>query len=174
MKIEDGSIVRIEYEIRVKGGEVLDSSEKGGPVDYVHGQGKMLPALEKRLIGVEAGKTLEGEIPAAEAAPPEDTLPTRAIPRKEFPKDADLEVGSMFQAGVPGAGVINMKIIEVDDETVTTRLMPPFAGKDLTFKVRVIRIEDPVKHQVSMVKKPPPPLPAAAVKTELEELDPDE
>jgi FKBP-type peptidyl-prolyl cis-trans isomerase 2 len=175
MKIEDGSIVRIEFEIRVKGGEVLESSEKTGPIEYVQGEGKMLPALEKRLLGIEAGKSLEGEIPAAEVAPPEDSLPTRAIPRKEFPKEAKLEVGMMFEAGVPGGGVINMKIIEVDDETVTTRLLPALAGKDLTFKVKVIRIEDPVKHQVSMVKKPPPPLPAAAVKTELEaDLEPDE
>jgi FKBP-type peptidyl-prolyl cis-trans isomerase 2 len=174
MKIEEGSIVRIEFEIRIKGGDVLESSEKTGPIDYKQGEGKMLPALEKRLLGVEAGKTLEGEIPAAEVAPPEDDLPTREIPRKEFPKDAKLEVGMMFEAGVPGGGVINMKIIEVDEEVVKTRLLPALAGKDLAFKVRVIRIEDPTKQQVSMVKKPPPPLPAAAVKTELEEMEPDE
>jgi FKBP-type peptidyl-prolyl cis-trans isomerase 2 len=175
MKIEEGSIVRIEFELRVKGGDVLESSEKTGPIEYVQGQGKMLPALEKRLLGVEAGKSLEGEIPASELAPPEDSLPTRVISRKEFPKGAEFQVGQMFQAGVPGGGVINMKIIEVDDENVTTRLLPALPDKDLAFKVKVIRIEDPVKHQVSMVKKPPPPLPPAAVKTELEaELEPDE
>ena len=93
MKVARGSVVRIEYEIRIKGGEVLETSAKSGPVSYVQGEGRMLPALEKRLEGLEAGASLEGEIPAAEASPPEDSLPKKVIPRAEFPKDAKLVVG---------------------------------------------------------------------------------
>jgi len=48
------------------------------------------------------------------------------------------------------------------------RLLPPLAGKDLAFRVAIMRIEDPVSHLISVVKKPPPPLPAAALKIELE------
>jgi hypothetical protein len=37
--------------------------------------------------------------------------------------------------------------------------------------VKIIRIEDPVSHLVAVVKKPPPPLPAGALKIELEADD---
>ena len=168
MKVARGSVVRIEYEIRIKGGEVIETSAKSGPVSYVQGEGRMLPALEKRLEGLEAGASLEGDIPAAEASPPEDSLPKKVIPRAEFPKDAKLEVGAMFEAHTAGGGTINVRILEVDDEKVTTRLLPPLAGKDLAFKVRVMRIEDPVSHQISVVKKPPPPLPGEAIHLEVE------
>jgi FKBP-type peptidyl-prolyl cis-trans isomerase SlyD len=167
MKITPGSVVRIEYEIRVKGGDVIESSTKSGPVQYVHGEGKLLPALEKRLEGLSAGQTLEGDIPAAEAVP-EDSLPTRTIPRAEFPSSGPLEVGSAFEAHTAGGGVVNLRIVAVDEKHVTARLLPPLAGKDLAFKVKVVRIEDPVSHLVSIVQKPPPPLPAEAVKLELE------
>ena len=170
MKIAPGSIVRIEYEIRVKGGDVIESSTKSGPVQYVHGEGKLLPALEKRLEGLAAGQTLEGEIPAAEAVQ-EDKLPTRAIPRSEFPTTGPLEVGAKFEAHTAGGGVVNLRIVAVDEKQVTARLLPPLAGKDLAFKVRVMFIEDPVSHLVSVVHKPPPPLPAEAIKLELEADD---
>ena len=170
MKITSGSVVRLEYEIRVKGGDVIESSTKTGPVQYVQGEGKLLPALEKRLEGLSAGQTLEGEIPAAEAMP-EDKLPTRAIPRKEFPKEGPIEIGSTFEAHTATGGIVNLRIIAVDDAHVTARLLPPLAGKDLAFKVKVVRIEDPVSHLVSVVRKPAPPLPAEAIKLELEPDD---
>jgi FKBP-type peptidyl-prolyl cis-trans isomerase 2 len=173
MKIAPGNVVRIEYEIRIKGGDVIESSAKAGPLTYTHGEGTLLPALEKRLEGLKAGEKLDGEIPAAEVIPPEDTLPVREIPRREFPGKSEVEVGSLFEAHTATGGTINLRIIEVNDDFIKARLLPPLAGKDLEFKVRVMRIEDPVNHLVSVVTKPPPPLPARAVKIELEEIDPD-
>jgi FKBP-type peptidyl-prolyl cis-trans isomerase 2 len=170
MKIAAGCLVRIEYEIRIKGGDVIESSAKSGPLQYTHGEGRLLPALEKRLAGLSAGESLEGEIPAAEAIPPEDTLPTRVIARSEF-AGQKVEVGAMFEAHTAAGGTVDLRIIAIDDKHVTARLLPPLAGKDLAFKVRVVRIEDPVSHLVSVVHKAPPPLPAEALKIELEPAD---
>jgi FKBP-type peptidyl-prolyl cis-trans isomerase 2 len=167
MKVAPGSIVKIEYEIRVKGGDVIEASTKSGPIQYKHGEGRMLPALEKRLEGLEAGATLEGEIPAAEAMP-EDALPIRKIKRSEFPSKGPIEVGAMFEAHTAEGGTVDVRVIAMDETHVTARLLPPLAGKDLTFKVRVVRIEDPVSHLVQVVKKPPPPLPGEALHIELE------
>jgi FKBP-type peptidyl-prolyl cis-trans isomerase 2 len=168
MKVAPGSKVRIEYELRVKGGDVIESSAKGGPLEYTHGSGALLPALEKRLEGLAAGESKEGEIPASEAIPPEDTLPTRVVPRSTFPGTGPLDVGAMFEAHIATGGTVNLRVLSVDGDKATVRLLPPLAGKDLVFKVRIIRIEDPVSHLVQVVKKPPPPLPAAAIKLEVE------
>jgi FKBP-type peptidyl-prolyl cis-trans isomerase 2 len=170
MKVAPGSVVRLEYEIRIKGGDVIESSTKSGPIQYVHGEGKLLPALEKRIEGLAAGETKEGEIPGAEAMP-EDTLPTRAIRRSEFPSAGPLEVGSLFEAHTATGGVINLRIIAVDEKNVTAKFLPPLAGKDLVYRVKVVRIEDPVSHLVSVVLKKPPPLPAGALKIDVEPAD---
>lgn len=163
MKITQGSIVRLDYELRIKGGDVVETSARTGPIQYVQGEGKVLPALEKRLIGLAVGERLEGEIPAVEATPPEDALPTRKIARKEFPMDG-LEVGAIYEAHTATGGTVNLRILAVDAEHVNVRLLPPLAGKDLVFKVRVVMIEDPVSHLQELVLKKPPPLPAAAHK----------
>ncbi len=168
MKIEKGSVVRIEYEIRVSGGEVLESSEKTGPLQYVHGEGRLLPALEKRLEGLSAGDARDGTIPAAELVPPADQLPTRVVPRKELEGKGEVKVGALFEAHTAEGAAVKLEVVSIDDQKVTMRLVPPLAGKDLSFKVKVVRIEDPSTHQVSAVRKPPPPLPAEALDIELE------
>jgi FKBP-type peptidyl-prolyl cis-trans isomerase 2 len=168
MKIGPRSIVRIEYEIRVKGGDVIESSDKTQPLQYVHGDGRLLPALEKRLEGLSVGDSREGDIPAAEVVPPADQLPTRVVPRRELAGKGTPTVGQLFEARTPDGAPVKLEVVAIDDEKVTMRLVPPLAGKDLAFKVKVVRIEDPASHTVSTLRKPPPPLPAEALHIELE------
>lgn len=173
MKITGGSIVRLEYELRVKGGDVIESSARSGPIQYVHGEAKLLPALEKRLEGLAAGQSLDGIIPAAEATPPEGSLPSRSVPRAEFPVDAKIDVGTLYEAHTATGAIVNLRILAADDKHVTVRLLPPLAGKDLAFKVKIISIEDPVSHLREIVLKKPPPLPAEALKAKID-LEPAE
>ena len=171
MKITAGSIVRLEYELRIKDGDVLESSAKSGPIQYVHGEGRLLPALEKRLEGLAAGQSLSGEIPAAEATPDDETLPTEQIARADFPKDAELAVGVLYQGKTATWAPINLRLVAIDDQNVTVRLLPAIAGKDLAFKVKVILIEDPVSHKREVVVKKPPPLPAEAIDLDVDPSD---
>lgn len=159
MKVSAGHLVRIDCELRVSGGEIIESSKKSGPIEYKHGAGQMLPGLEARLEGLVAGDEKSGTIPAAEAFGTEDNQPKRSIPRGEFPKDATLTVGARFEAKGPQGTPITLQILSVDDKTVESRMVHPLAGKDLEFSVKV-----------QSVRKGPPPVP----KTEELELDPDE
>jgi FKBP-type peptidyl-prolyl cis-trans isomerase 2 len=67
VKIARGLSVLIEYELKVKAGDVIESSAKNGPIRYVQGEGRMLPGLEQRLEGLSPGDERAGEIPAREA-----------------------------------------------------------------------------------------------------------
>src|SRR5262245_64424771 len=98
MKIASGLAVQIDYELSVKGGDVIESSARSGPLRYVHGQGKMLPGLESRLMGLGPGDEKRGEIPAREAFGSEESLPVKEMVKADFPKDAKLEPGSVFEA----------------------------------------------------------------------------
>jgi FKBP-type peptidyl-prolyl cis-trans isomerase 2 len=167
MKVAKGHKVRISFELRVKGGDVIESSEKSGPVEYVHGDGKILSGLEKRVEGMGVGEEKKGEIPAAEAFGTEDKLPTKEIPRKEFPAGEKLEVGRVFAAKGPQGEPISFKIVKEDKDKVTVRFLHALVGKDVTFKVKVLMIDDP-KSKKRAVAMPPPP--ADALELSAEEL----
>jgi FKBP-type peptidyl-prolyl cis-trans isomerase 2 len=149
MKIAAGLSVRIDYELSVKGGDVIESSARSGPLTYVHGQGRMLPALESRLVGLSPGDEKKGEIPAREAFGTEESMPIKDMSRKDFPKDAKLEAGSSFEAKGPGGAPVRLKIVSATGDVVKTRLLHPLVGRDLAFRVKVLAVSD--------AKKPPPP-----------------
>ncbi|MBX3206218.1 MAG: FKBP-type peptidyl-prolyl cis-trans isomerase [Labilithrix sp.] len=164
MKVSDGQFVRIDCELRVSGGEVIESSSKTGPVEYRHGAGQILAALEARLEAMSPGEEKSGVIPAAEAFGAESAQPAMSIPRASFPSDAKLEVGSQFEAKSPQGTPITLTVLSVDADTVTARAVHPLASKDLEFRVKVLSI-----------RPPPPPVPKSPVEelelTEVTEAD---
>jgi FKBP-type peptidyl-prolyl cis-trans isomerase 2 len=161
VEIKKGEKVRLEYELKVAGGEVIESSRKSGPILYVHGAGKMLPGLERRLEGMAIGDEKRGVIPAAEAFGTEATLPTRELSRREFPKGEKLEPGRTFEARDGQGQPVAFKIVSAGADTVTVRFLHPLMGKDIEFYVKVLMIDDPQSRKRSSV--PPPPLPTEAI-----------
>jgi FKBP-type peptidyl-prolyl cis-trans isomerase 2 len=159
MKIARGMSVQIEYELRVKGGRIIESSQRSGPLKYVHGDGKMLASLERRLEGLSPGDERTGQIPAEEAFGKEESLPVKEMARRDFPASVKLSEGAIFEAKSATGEPVHFKIIAVAGDTVRTRLLHPLVGRDLEFRVKVLSVSDP--------RRPPPP-PGAV------ELDADE
>jgi FKBP-type peptidyl-prolyl cis-trans isomerase 2 len=156
MKVSPGQFVRIDCELRVSGGDLIESSKKTGPVEYKHGGGKLLTALEERLEGMGVGDEKNGVIPAAEAFGSEESQPKMTIPRASFPAEAKIETGARFEAKGPLGTPVSLEVLSIDSETITARVVHPLAGKDLEFRVKVLS-----------VRPPPPPVPASPV----EDLD---
>ena len=150
-------LVRIEYEIKVKGGDVLESSEKTGPLEFIRGQGRLLPALEEKIATLKVGEEAKGILKAAEAFGNEKLLPITEILRKEFPKGEKIEVGRIFEARAAANQIIRFKIVEVTEDKAKARFLHPLADKDLEYRVKVLAID------VAGARKPPPPMPAAAI-----------
>lgn len=153
MKIEKGR--RVFLKIKLKSG---DKVIEENAVEYFQGAGTMLPGLERVVEGLEAGAVKSGVLKAKDAFGDPQYHVKKSLSRKEFPKDAELEVGSQFAATNPdtGANVI-LRIEKVTDETVETVMLHPLAEKDISYELEVIKVTDP---------KPPPPPPGA-----IKELD---
>jgi FKBP-type peptidyl-prolyl cis-trans isomerase SlyD len=156
MEIQSGRIVRIECELKVSGGDVIESSKKSGPVEYRHGSGMLLEALEKKLEGMKIGEEKKGTIPAKEAFG-SAAMPEQTIPRKAFPAETKLDVGTRFEAKNNGAPVF-LEVVAVEGDEIRAKMIHPLADKDLDFHVKVLAI-----------RPPPPPVPPApeAIEDEL-------
>jgi FKBP-type peptidyl-prolyl cis-trans isomerase 2 len=140
MKVAQGCTVKMEYELAVDGGDVVESSANRGPLEYVQGSGQMLPGLEKRLEGQGVGAELEGVIPAAEAYGTEDMLPTTHLNKADFPEGEDLSVGRTFQAKDPGGNPVSFTVLAEDEQQVQVRFNHPLVGKDIRFRVKILEI----------------------------------
>lgn len=150
-------VIRLDYEIKVKGGELIESSNERGPLEFVLGQRRLLPALEAKIADMKVGEEKRGVLPAAEAFGDESQLPTKEIRKSEFPTSDELVVGRVFEARATETQSVSFRIVAVGPETVTVKFLHPLAGADLEYRLKVIASE-PVA-----VRRAPPPVPAAAL-----------
>jgi FKBP-type peptidyl-prolyl cis-trans isomerase SlyD len=67
MQVAEKTVVSMQYTLTNDAGEVLDQSQPGDPLVYLHGVGNLIPGLEKELLGKAAGDALKVRVAAAEA-----------------------------------------------------------------------------------------------------------
>ena len=53
--VADDLVVRLDYTLTLSGGEVYDSSEDSGPLEYLQGHGQLIPGLEEALYEMAVG-----------------------------------------------------------------------------------------------------------------------
>ena len=135
-KVAKDVVVSLEYTLTVDG-EVVDSSEENGALDYIQGQGNIIPGLEKELEGMKLGESKKVLVKAKDAYGEYDPEALEEIPVDEFPEDIPMEVGVELAVeddeGMPMSAVIEA----VDKDYVTLNFNHPLAGKDLSFDVKI-------------------------------------
>jgi FKBP-type peptidyl-prolyl cis-trans isomerase 2 len=152
-------IVSLEYELRVEGGDIIESSAQRGPLRFISGSGQLLPALEKRVDALKLDQEESGVLKAKDAFGNADFQPTRDLARKEFPASEKLEPGKMFAAKAPDGSELWLQIVAADDKTVKVRYLHPLHDKNIAYRVKVLAIED---------AKRPPAMPASVLQLDEE------
>jgi FKBP-type peptidyl-prolyl cis-trans isomerase 2 len=151
-------IVTLEYELRVAGGELLESSEKRGPLRFVSGTGQLLLALEERIDKLGPDQEDSGVLKASEAFGDLSKLPVRSIPRSEFPAKEKLDDGRIFEAHTATGEQIRLMIVATTDKTVEVRYLHALHDKDIAYRVKVLSVED---------ARRPPALPSSVLDLEV-------
>lgn len=137
MKIANGAVVSIDYKLHLGDGNVVDASEPGEPLTYLHGEGQIVPGLERDLLGLGAGDARKVIVTPADGYGDHDPAGLQHVERKAFPEDVTLEIGMEMSAVGPGGEMVSFVIREVKGDQVVVDLNHPLAGKTLHFDVTV-------------------------------------
>ncbi len=140
MKVANETVVRFHYTLRSDSGEVLDASEGGEPLAYIHGFGQIVPGLEAAMAGREPGDRFEIKIPPAQGYGERDEDAIFRIPRAKLPPGVTPKVGMELAARAPDGAVFRFRLIEVGDTTVTADANHPLAGENLNFTISVVEV----------------------------------
>lgn len=141
-KIGENDIVSIEYTLKDDKGQVLDKSEPGEPLTYLHGQGQIVPGLESALAGKMAGDTFSIRVPPADGYGELEKEGIFRIPRAKLPPGVKPEVGMELANRSPDGHVFRFKITEVLDKEVVADANHPLAGQHLNFAVKVVSVRE--------------------------------
>jgi FKBP-type peptidyl-prolyl cis-trans isomerase SlyD len=141
MQVANEKVVHIHYTLKNDQGDVLDSSEGGEPLSYLHGADNIIPGLEKALEGHEPGEEVDVRVPAEDAFGERRPELVQSVPRSQFPPEVTPEVNMQFQAQTP-AGPQTVTVVDIDEELVTVDANHPLAGAALNFSAKVLDVRD--------------------------------
>ncbi len=136
MKIAKDRIVSLDYRLHLGDGEVIDQSQPGQPLAYLHGRGQIIPGLEGELEGLGVGDAKKVVVPAAKGYGEHDARGIQEVPRAALPEGMELKAGMALTAQTP-QGEIPFVVKEVKKDSVVIDLNHPLAGKTLHFDVTV-------------------------------------
>ena len=141
MQVTEKKVVSMQYTLTNDAGEVLDQSQSGEPLIYLHGVGNIIPGLEKELNGKSTGDTLTVRVIPEEAYGVRDESMVQVLPRDVFKGVENIEVGMQFQAQGEQGNVMIM-VANVDGDEITVDGNHPLAGEALTFAVEIEEVRD--------------------------------
>ncbi len=146
MKIADNKVVLLDYTLKDEAGEVLDSSDDGDLLAYIHGKGAIVEGLEDALTGKQTGDKLEVHVEAAEAYGEYDESLVQPVERHQF-GDHSVDVGSQFHADTAiGPRIVTVTAIDGDEVIIDAN--HSLAGEDLVFHVEVMDVRDATKEEL--------------------------
>jgi peptidylprolyl isomerase len=138
--VKAGDKVVLEYEGKLDDGQVFDTTNGRQPLEYVAGEGQLLPAFEQHIMGMAKDEEKAFTLKPAEGYGVRDESLTRDIPRTQFPQNLDLKEGAMLVIRTPDGKPMLARIAKLGKDTATLDFNHPLAGKTLHFKVKVVGI----------------------------------
>ena len=138
---KDGDTVKVHYTGTLDDGTVFDSSVGSEPLEFVLGEGSVIPGFEEAVRGMSPGETKTTTIEASNAYGQHETAAVFDVPRSQLPPGVEPEVGQQLGLQHPSGQMIPAVIAEVSDTSVTIDANHPLAGENLTFEIQLVGVE---------------------------------
>ena len=147
MKVEQNRVVQFNYEMSVVDGDFSESSGDS-PVACLVGHRNVLPALEKLLLGLEAGEQVAVTLLPDDAYGQRRDSAIQRVPIKHLLTKGKLKPGMVVkvnaQEGPKDATVVKVGKFNVDLDT-----NHPLAGKELSFVITIVDVREASDEEIA-------------------------
>jgi len=140
--IKNGDRVKVEYTGKLADGTVFDSSQGRAPLEFEVGTGQVIPGFEKAVNGMKKNDNKTFTIPVDQAYGPVKAELEIEVPRNKLPPQPEPQVGFTLIMRSPNGEQIPARITKISKDKVTLDLNHPLAGKDLTFEINIVGVND--------------------------------
>jgi len=144
--VSEGTRVFLNFSVSLEDGSEVDTNFGDDPVDFVVGDGSLLPGLERLLFGMSGGERQMFTVPPEDAFGQPNDNNVQYLARDQFDEEVELEIGLVFSFADAGGGELPGMIIAFDEEEVTVDFNHPLSGRTIHFDVLVHRVEPAELH----------------------------
>jgi FKBP-type peptidyl-prolyl cis-trans isomerase SlpA len=139
--VSESTRVFLNFSLSLEDGYEIDSNFSGDAVDFVIGDGCLLPGFERLLFGMSAGDRRIFSVPPEQAFGMPNDNNVQELDRAQFDAEMELEIGLIFSFADAAGGEVPGLVIELDEESVSVDFNHPLAGRTILFDVLIHRVE---------------------------------
>ena len=157
-KIREGAQVKVSYRLHEGSAEgpLIQETGSGEPLEFVFGTGRMLPAFEAALEGMEAGTRFRFCLGPEEAYGTYNPDQVIRVPMELFDRTGDqkeklLKKGNFLTLSDQNGRQHIGKVLEAGEDDVTMDFNHAMAGKTLCFEGEVLEVKAPESPEASTV-----------------------
>ncbi len=146
LKVEENKVVSLTYVIVDEGGSVLEQYDM--PISYVHGNNSnMYPKVAAALEGARIGDEVEVSMSPQEGFGERDPSLTFSDAIENVPPEYR-HIGAEATFENEQGETITMTVVKMENGKIMLDGNHPFAGKTVTFKLRVKDIREATEEEV--------------------------
>ena len=136
-----GKKVRTHYRGTFNDGTQFDSSyDRGEPLEFVCGAGRMIPGYDAAVAEMEVGETVQIHLTPSEAYGEADPRAIFTVPLAHLPGAEELTVGQRIYLQNSYGQPLPVKVTAMDDCTITFDANHEMAGKELNFTIELVEV----------------------------------
>jgi FKBP-type peptidyl-prolyl cis-trans isomerase SlyD len=140
VRVAADTVVTLEYVARLEDGTVVDSTERCGPISYLHGNEQLFPALERVVDGLEAGEEREVRLSPEESYGARRDELVRRLPRAQLPPGLALVAGQRYEVRAQNGARLVFTLVRVDGDEVVADFNARGAGQALHIVAKVLAV----------------------------------
>lgn len=146
--METPQVYRVQYQLKNKLGEVVDSSEGGQPLVFMMGAGQVVQGVEEAVRGRAPGDCLEVTIPPEMAYGEHRPELVKRVPRSAFAGIEAIRPGMTFQTNTGDQAQV-VKVAALDGDLVIVDANHPLAGFTLYFDLEIMEVRDATEEELA-------------------------
>lgn len=139
-KVKNGDKVKVHYHGKLTNGETFDSSAGRQPLEFEVGSGMVIKGFDDGVTGMSVGEKKTVNIPYNEAYGPRNTEMMFDVPKENFPKDMQLEIGMPLMMSDNSGQNVEVVVAQIKENSVVLDANHPLAGQDLVFDIELVEL----------------------------------
>lgn len=140
MQAMTGDKVRVHYVLKDTHGETVESTYDSGPIEFVIGEGKVIPGFEKAVAGMSPAEKKSLLMPPDDGYGKHDQTKVFEFPRQKAPGDFDPQIGQTVHMHRPDGKTVLVTVVARTENGFMMDSNHPLAGKELSFELELVEI----------------------------------
>jgi FKBP-type peptidyl-prolyl cis-trans isomerase 2 len=141
-QVKANDTVKVHYTGSITAnGEIFDSSLEREPLEFTLGQGMLIPGFENGVINMKVNEKKTINIPKEEAYGVVREELFQEVSKQELPPDLEPQVGMGLVSRGPNGQEHQLRVAQVNENSIVVDANHPLAGHDLTFEIEVVEIK---------------------------------